>query len=1053
MKSVKNPLIATAILAGLVILFIIAAFPAVSYAGPAPKVLDVPFPYPTIQDAIDAASDGDTVVVHPGTYTGAGNRDLDFNGLAITVRSGDPDEDSVVAATIINCAGSAASPHRAFIFQSGEDTNSVVAGFTITNGYIRFAGEDSKGGAISCIGSSPTIRNCVITNCIVEGTSGVDGIDGIDGVDYDPGTGGDPNDPNYVPPTLPTDGTDGTDGSSAGMAFGGAIYCDPNSSPVIYHCDISNCRALGGTPGNGGNGGNGGVGDPGATPPVPDCNGGNGGNGGDGGLAYGGGICCDTGSNAIMFNCTIRDCNIVSTALAGIGGMGGTGSPAGVDGNDGAPGGDAGGGLYLGADYTNTVRDIIVSGGGAVEGGGIYSQGGIGRKLTLDNCNVSNSAANLGGGGGIWFSADANSTLTLNDCNFSQNTAIAGGAGVYCIAGATLMLNNCNIRNNSTAGGDGAGIWYDHGGTVILNNCNLTDNTAGNGIGGGIYGGDFTYNPNDPNIVLDATVVINGSTVSRNTAMFGGGICLIEADLTINDSNVSNNIAEYGGGAYSLNSKASINNCTVSGNSALATNYCSGGGFYCLGSSVTFKDCLMTGNVAQGFGGAMFIIGPNLPGGAQEITNCLITDNIAGLDGAGLSCNVTAAPKMTNCTVAANEVLDIDGSGGGLSCYDAFVEVVNTIFWNNLAAYGAQIAVGDPLELYNPPAAVMLTYSDVRDGEEYVFVAPGCTLNWGEGNLDADPMFIKGYHLSQIEAGEVVNGPCLDAGSDWAEALGLHRYTTRTDDVPDLDMVDIGYHYKLPVVPGDLDFDGNVDLADLRIFSANWLRVDCNFLDNCEGADLDVDTDVDFCDYAVYANSYAPVDETAPVPNPSTWDIEPYAVNDVNDSISMTATTAFDESGVEYRFYRIDGNDSGWQDSATYIDTGLIEDVIYTYKVQTRDKSPRRNRSAWSVEASAYIDLTPPTPNPSDWQIPPYEYYDANDGFYYNRMEAVTAQDISGVEYYFDCRTAGYESGWQDSPIYTVQVPGPNLRYVYQVKTRDKSPHQNETGYSQLAAP
>ena len=42
---------------------------------------------PTIQAAIDAAVDGDEVVVGDGVHTGAGNLDLDFGGKAITVRS------------------------------------------------------------------------------------------------------------------------------------------------------------------------------------------------------------------------------------------------------------------------------------------------------------------------------------------------------------------------------------------------------------------------------------------------------------------------------------------------------------------------------------------------------------------------------------------------------------------------------------------------------------------------------------------------------------------------------------------------------------------------------------------------------------------------------------------------------------------------------------------------------------------------------------------------------------------------------------------------------
>jgi len=112
--------------------------------------------FATIQKGIDETQDGDTVVVQPGTYTGDGNRDIDFLGKAITVRSTDPNDPNVVATTIIDCEDSG----RGFKFHSGEGPNSVVCGFTITNGYL----DNGHGGGIYCNGASPTITNNVITN-------------------------------------------------------------------------------------------------------------------------------------------------------------------------------------------------------------------------------------------------------------------------------------------------------------------------------------------------------------------------------------------------------------------------------------------------------------------------------------------------------------------------------------------------------------------------------------------------------------------------------------------------------------------------------------------------------------------------------------------------------------------------------------------------------------------------------------------------------------------------------------------------------------------------
>jgi hypothetical protein len=116
-------------------------------------VLLVPSEYGTIQAAIDAALGRDVVVADAGTYTGPGNRDLDFGGKAITVSSENPDDPAVVAATVINCQGSG----RAFYFHNGETSAAVVTGLTITNGYANY------GGAIYCDGGSPTISKCTFS--------------------------------------------------------------------------------------------------------------------------------------------------------------------------------------------------------------------------------------------------------------------------------------------------------------------------------------------------------------------------------------------------------------------------------------------------------------------------------------------------------------------------------------------------------------------------------------------------------------------------------------------------------------------------------------------------------------------------------------------------------------------------------------------------------------------------------------------------------------------------------------------------------------------------
>ncbi|MHC4756323.1 MAG: hypothetical protein ACYTBP_14400 [Planctomycetota bacterium] len=126
--------------------------------------LNVPStPYPTIQSAINDANDYDIIVVADGTYTGAGNRDITFLGKLITVTSENgPDT------CIIDCQGTPTETHRGFSFTNGETRQTLLAGFTIKNGYLT----SGNGAGISCGNSSPTISNCIIIDNINTGGHG-----------------------------------------------------------------------------------------------------------------------------------------------------------------------------------------------------------------------------------------------------------------------------------------------------------------------------------------------------------------------------------------------------------------------------------------------------------------------------------------------------------------------------------------------------------------------------------------------------------------------------------------------------------------------------------------------------------------------------------------------------------------------------------------------------------------------------------------------------------------------------------------------------------------
>ena len=321
-------------------------------------IIYIPDNYSTIQAAIDGCDDGDTIIVRDGTYTGDGNRDIDFEGKAITLRSENgPDN------CIIDCDGTQENPHRGFYFHSGEEANSVVDGFTITNGCLTGGGADNGGGIACGWSSSPTITNCTISNNSSHYSGG-----GIY-CNY------------YSNPTI----TNCTISSNSSIGrYGGGISCW-NSSPIITSCIIN---------GNSADFGGGGIHYClGSNPTITDCIISN-----NSTNSNGGGIRCSGGAS----NSTITDCIISNNSADG-----------------------DGGGIYC-SESNLTIANCTISGNitgkyGYGDGGGLYC---FCSNPIITNCIINGNSADDNGGG---IACGWSSSPTITNCTISSNSANRGG--------------------------------------------------------------------------------------------------------------------------------------------------------------------------------------------------------------------------------------------------------------------------------------------------------------------------------------------------------------------------------------------------------------------------------------------------------------------------------------------------------------------------------------------------------------------------------------------------------------------------------------------------
>ncbi len=353
--------------------------------------IHVPADQPTIQAGINAAAfAGDTVLVAPGTYTGLDNKDLNLKGKAIVLRS-----EEGADSTIIDCENQG----RGFYFQAGEGQSTVVEGFTIRFGSVGGPFPNGWGGGVLCIGSSPTIRGCVIAS---NGASDGGGI-----ACYD-------SSPRIVDCTL-------QENTSIGGSGGAAYILE--SSPRFESCSLeSNFATFGG----------GGLHADASSPTLVGCQfTQNSVSSGDGGGAY------FNTSSGMMANC-----DLVGNRGRYGGGMYvvGEATPSFTVCTISQNIADSRGGGIYSVSGSPSIDDCIIESNSASIGGGIYISSATSLPAVTGTLLIDNYAF-LGGA----VASDQFGSPLLFHCLFVANR---GGAVLSTTQGGRARLRNCTLYGN-----------------------------------------------------------------------------------------------------------------------------------------------------------------------------------------------------------------------------------------------------------------------------------------------------------------------------------------------------------------------------------------------------------------------------------------------------------------------------------------------------------------------------------------------------------------------------------------------------------------------------